>query len=215
MKNLFAFIICFCAFTFTTNAQVTMSVTAGVSPQQTPQPNHIFVNRSTGQEFTFDLAEVKSSYFIGVGARYDLKPFFVGADALYNRREFAYNVDYTMPEFGRTEQTEVYNEQMHIINVPLTLGVNLGIVDVTSGFVPQVIVSNQSDLSNLNGYSEKLDRLRLGMHSGVAANIKDIRVGLSWQMDFNNYADHAYINDQNLTLQGRSSRFLGTLSYLF
>src|SRR5688572_20463076 len=125
MKNLFATILCCCAFSFASYAQVTMSFTAGVSPQRTPQPNHIFVNRSTGEEFAFDLAEVKSSYFVGIGARYDLKPFFVGADALYNRREYAYNVDYTLPEFGRSDQTQVYNEHMDIINVPLTLGVDL------------------------------------------------------------------------------------------
>jgi hypothetical protein len=34
-------------------------------------------------------------------------------------------------------------------------------------------------------------------------------------MDFNNYGDHAYIRDQNLELQGQSSRLLGTISYEF
>ena len=97
----------------------------------------------------------------------------------------------------------------------LHLGVDLGIVDVTSGFLPQIIVSQDSDLSNLPGYSQKLDRLRFGWHSGLAANVKDMRIGLSYQMDFNNYADHAYINGHNLTLSGRSRRVLGTLSYVF
>ena len=216
MKNLFALLVCCFALSYSANAQVTMSFTTGVSPQQNPASNHIFVNRSSpADEFTFDLAQVKASYFVGVGAKYDLKPFFLAAEALYNKREYVYNVDYTFPEFGRTDQKDVYNEHMNIINVPLTIGVDLGVVDVTSGFLPQIIVSNQSELANLPGYSEKLDRLRWGMHSGLAANIKDLRIGVSWQMDFNNYADHAYINNQNLTLQGRSNRFLGTLSYLF
>lgn len=216
MKNLFLLLISVCAVSFLNAQDIKMTFTAGVSPQQNPEANHIFVNRSSPRdEFTFDLSQVKAAYFIGVGAKYDLKPFFLAAEAQYNRREYLYNVSYTFPEFGRSEQIEVYNEQMNIINIPLTLGVVLGIVDVTSGFLPQIIVSQNSDLSNLAGYSQKLDRLRFGWHSGLAANVKDMRIGLSYQMDFNNYADHAYINDQNLTLNGRSSRVLGTLSYIF
>jgi hypothetical protein len=195
---------------------VVMTFTAGVSPQQKPASHHIFVNRtSPSNEFTFDLSDVKASYIIGVGARYNLNPFFIAAEAQYNRREYTYNVSYTYPEFGRTDQTQAYSESMNVINVPLTLGVDLGIVDVTSGFLPQLVVSQKSDLSSISGYSQKLNPLRFGWHSGLAANIKDVRLGVSWQMDFNNYADHAYINEQNLTLQGRSSRILGTLSYQF
>ena len=207
----------FSVLSFSHAQDVKMTITAGMAAQQSPAPNHIFVNRSSPRdEFTFDLSQVKPSYFIGVGAKYDLnKSFFLAAEALYNRREYLYNVSYTFPGFGRTEQTQVLTESMNIINVPLTLGVDLGVVDVTSGFLPQLILSQSSDLEGLNGYSQKLDKLRFGWHSGVAANIKAVRVGVSWQMDFNNYADHAFIHDQNLSLQGRSNRLLGTLSYQF
>ena len=218
MKKIIVFLLFCIAFSFSSiNAQdVRMTFTAGVSPQQNPVTRHILVNRSSpSNEFTFDLAQVKASYYVGVGAKYDFKPFFLAADALYNRREYIYNVSYTLPDFGRTEAVQMMTENMNVINLPLTLGVDLGIVDVTSGFLPQLIVSQDSDLSGIEGYSQKLDRLRFGWHSGLAANIKELRVGLSWQMDFNNYADHAYIRDQNLTLQGRSSRFLGSLTYLF
>ncbi|MDQ3016220.1 MAG: hypothetical protein M3R25_05815 [Bacteroidota bacterium] len=217
MKNLFSLI----AFVFISIASihaqdVKMTFTAGVSPQQTPTPHHIFVNRSSPRdEFTFDLAQVKASYFVGFGAKYELNPFFLAAEAQYNKREYVYGVLYTFPGFGRSEQTEFFTESMNVINLPLTLGVDLGIVDVTSGFLPQLILSNDSDLAELPGYNQKLDFLRFGMHSGIAANINNLRVGLSWQMDFNNYADHAFIRTQNLSLQGRSTRVLGTLSYQF
>jgi hypothetical protein len=193
-----------------------MLFTAGVSPQQTPAPHHIIVNRSTPRdEFTFDLSQVKASYLIGLGARYNLKQFFFTGEAQYNRREYVYNMAYTFPEFVRSETTQQMTESMNVINVPLSVGVDLGVVDVTSGFLPQFVISQKSDLSQVNGYSQKLDRVRLGMHTGLAVKIKDLRVGLSWQLDFNNYADHVYIKDQNLSLSGRSSRILGTMSYIF
>ncbi|HZV71527.1 MAG TPA: hypothetical protein VFG10_18370 [Saprospiraceae bacterium] len=202
---------------FSTHAQdVLMTFSTGMSPQQTPATHYIFVNRSSPRnEFTFDLAQVKASYYIGFGAKYDVEPFFFAAEAQYNRREYIYNIAYTFPGFGRSEQTELLTESMNVINVPLTLGVDLGIVDVTSGFLPQVILSQDSDLRNLDGYNQELKWLRFGWHTGLAANIGSMRAGLSMQMDFNNYADHAFIRDQSLSLQGRSTRMLGTLSYQF
>jgi hypothetical protein len=217
MKKIFLALMASIAGLSTVSSQkVMMTFNAGVAPQHTPSTHHIFVNRSTPRdEFTFDLAQVKASYLIGAGARYDMKPFFLAAEAQYNRREYVYNVDYTFPGFGRSEQAQIMAENMNVINLPLSLGVDLGIVDVTSGFLPQWIISQQSDLADLYGYSQKLDKLRLGWHSGIAANINDLRVGILWQMDFNNYADHAFINGQNLELPGRASRMLGTLSYQF
>jgi hypothetical protein len=197
-------------------AQITMTFSAGVAPQQTPVSHYIFVNRSTPRdEFTFDLAQIKAAYFVGVGAKYDIKPFFLMAEAQYNKREYIYDVSYTYPEFGRTETTVQYSEYMNVINVPLSLGVDLGLVDVSSGFIPQLIVSQQSDLENLSGYSQKLKTLRFGWHTGLAVNINQLRVGVNWQMDFNNYVDHAYVRNQSLRLQGRPTRVLGTLSYQF
>ena len=217
MKNLTILVICCSLFlTFNLKGQVTMTLTAGVSPQQTPTAHYIFVNRSSPRdEFTFDLAQVKASYFVGVGARYDVKPFFFLGEAQYNKREYVYDIAYTFPGFGRTEEAIQYSESMNVINLPVSIGVDLGVVDVINGFVPQVIVSHQTDLDNIRGYSDKLSPIRFGWHSGIAANVANMRIGLDWQMDFNNYADHIYVRDQNLALAGRSSRIVGTLTYIF
>jgi hypothetical protein len=193
-----------------------MTVSTGVSPQQTPNDHYIFVNRSTPKdEFTFDLEQVKASYLVGVGAKYSVAPFFFSAEAQYNKREYVYNVGYTFPGFGRSEDIVKYNESMSVVNLPVSLGVDLGILDVTSGFVPQLIIAHKSDLSKIKGYSENLNHLRFGWQTGLAAHVSKMRIGVNYQMDFNNYADHVNVNDQNLTLQGLTSRMWGTLSYQF
>ncbi|MEP6646193.1 MAG: hypothetical protein ABJC12_03825 [Saprospiraceae bacterium] len=216
-KLIFLTTLLCCISIFSAKSQnVLMTFSTGISPEQTPATHFIFVNRSSPRnEFTFDLAQVKASYFIGFGAKYDVQPFFFSAEAQYNRREYIYNIKYTFPGFGRSEQSQLLSETMSVINVPLTLGVNLGKIDVTSGFLPQIILSQDTDLKNLAGYNQNLKWLRFGWHSGVAANIGDVRVGVSMQMDFNNYADHAYIRNQSLALQSRSTRMLGTLAYQF
>ena len=203
------------AFVVSMHSQVSMVVTTGISPQQTPPSHYIFVNRSTPDEFTFDLRTVKASVFIGAGARYDIKPFFFQAEAQYNKREYVYDVSYVYTGRGRTDEVTEYEEQMDVINLPVSVGVDLGILDVTSGFVPQIILSQQSDLADLEGYNQDLKKMRFGWQTGIAANVNQLRIGLNWQSDFNNYADHASIRNQSLELAGRSSRLLGTLSFIF
>jgi hypothetical protein len=193
-----------------------MVYSAGISPQQSPSGHPIYVNRSDPRsEFTFDLARVKASYFIGAGTRYDLKPFFFMGEAQYNKREYVYAMEPTYPAFGRTEDAVEYTEAMHVINMPISIGVDLGVLDVYSGFLPQLIVSHQSDLENINGYDENLKPLRFGWHTGLAAKVANFRIGLNYQMDFNNYADHLSINNQDLSLSGNSNRFVGTFSAMF
>jgi len=215
-KFFFLAILLISAWYNTAFSQFSMTVTTGISPQQTPTSHYIFVNRSSPRdEFTFDLNTVKASYFIGVGTRYDVKPFFFLAEAQYNKREYVYDVSYTYTGRGRTEQTTQYHEQMNVINIPLSVGVDLGIVDVSSGFLPQLILSQQSDLTQITGYHQDLKFFRFGWQTGIALNVNQMRIGLNWQTDFNNYADHAFIRSQSLTLAGRSSRLLGTFSYIF
>jgi hypothetical protein len=198
------------------NAQFSMTASVGISPQQSPGSDYIFVNRSTPKaEFIFNISQVKASYFAGVGTRYDLFPFFFTAEALYNKRQFVYDVAYTYPGFGRSEETLEYSETMHVINAPISIGVQLGIMEVSSGFLPQFVVGHETDLDNISGYTQKLNPLRLGWHTGIAARLSTLRIGLDWQMDSNSYADHIYINNQNLDLRGKSSRLVGTLSYQF
>jgi len=216
MKKFFVLTTVFLfAFVVSMQSQVSMVVTAAISPQQTPPSHYIFVNRSTPDEFTFDLRTVKSSVFIGAGARYDIKPFFFQAEAQYNKRVYVYDVSYTYTGSGRTDEVNKYEEQMDVINLPLSVGVDLGFLDVTSGFLPQVVLSQQSDLSEIDGYHQDLKTMRFGWQTGIAANLNQLRIGLNWQSDFNNYADHANVGNQSLELAGRSSRLLGTLSFIF
>lgn len=193
-----------------------MTVTVGVSPQQNPVSNHIFVNPSSPQdEFTFDLSQVKSSVVAGIGAKYAMGSFFLAAETQYSKREYVYDVSYTYAGFPRSPQNESYSDAMHILALPVNVGVDLGVIDVTSGLAPQWIVSHHSELEKIAGYQEDLKRLRLGWQSGIAVHVNNLRLGMSWHMDFNNYAEHASLGSQSLSLEGNTNRLLGTISYQF
>ena len=120
MKRLLLLTILLFPVFFLQSQKVVMTFSTGVSPQNTPTTHFIFVNRSSPRdEFTFDLAQVKASYFIGVGAKYDVEPFFFAAEAQYNKREYIYDLYYTFQGFGRSEQSQLMTEYMNVINLPL------------------------------------------------------------------------------------------------
>lgn len=219
MKSIRNFLIIACCSFISFNtleAQVSMVYSIGISPQQAPKGHYVFVNRSSpNSEFTFNLAQVKASYFAGAGVRYTMAPFFLMTEAQYNKRSYVYDVVPTSSSFDRSEETIQFTESMHAINVPVSVGVQLGFIEVFSGFLPQFIVSHQTDLDLLTGYSDDLKTLRFGWHTGIAAKVHKLRIGLTYQMDANNYADHISINDQQLKLSGRSSRIIGSLSFAF
>lgn len=219
MKSIrnFFLIACFSFISFNAlEAQFSMVYSLGISPQQTPTGHYIFVNRSSpNSEFTFNLSRVKASYFAGAGVRYSMAPFFLMTEAQYNKRSYVYDVVPTSSAFERVEETIQFTESMHTINLPVSVGVDLGFIEVFSGLLPQVIVSHQTDLNLLTGYSDDLKTLRLGWHTGIAAKVAKLRIGLTYQQDTNNYADHISINSQHLKLSGRSNRIVGSLSYAF
>ncbi|HSF90269.1 MAG TPA: hypothetical protein VLA46_12680 [Saprospiraceae bacterium] len=219
MKTILSYIIIACMSIISFNvleAQVSMVYSLGISPQQAPEGHYVFVNRSSpDSEFTFNLSQVKASYFVGAGVRYAMAPFFLMTEAQYNKRSYVYDVVPTSSSFIRSEETIQFNESMHVINVPVSVGVELGFIEVFSGFLPQFIVSHQTDLDQLTGYSDDLKTLRFGWHTGIAAKVNKLRIGLTYQMDANNYADHISINDQPLKLTGRSNRLVGSLAFVF
>ncbi len=219
MKSIRIFLIIACCSFISFNAleaQISMVYSLGISPQQAPNGHYIFVNRSSpNSEFTFNLSQVKASYFLGAGVRYSMAPFFLMTEAQYNKRSYVYDVVPTSSSFERSEETIQFNESMHVINVPVSVGVEIGFIEVFSGFLPQFIVAHQTDLDLLTGYEDDLKTLRFGWHTGIAAKVNKLRIGLTYQMDSNNYADHISINDQQLKLTGRSSRLIGSLSFVF
>lgn len=197
-------------------AQVSMVFSMGISPQNSPNGHYVIVNRSNPQnEFLFDLTQVKASYQVGAGVRYDLLPFFLLGEAQYTKREYVYSVKYTYPDFPRSADDLEYNESMHLINVPLSIGVDLGVLEVVSGFVPQFVVAHKNGMDAIEGYSDDLSTIRFGWHTGVAAKIAKFRIGLTYQMDFNNYADHISINSEPIKLTGASGRIMAMVAYGF
>ena len=197
-------------------AQQQWVVSIGVAPQQTPEGHYIFANRAEPvNEFTFNLNKVNSSFYIGGGTRHSFAPFFLQAEAQYNQQSYVYDVEYTYPEFVRSSEVLEYTETTHMINLPVSIGVDLKFMEFTSGFIPKIMVAHQNEMEAINGFQDDLNPLQFSWHAGLAAKWASLRFGLSCQMDMKQYGSHMNVNGEPLTLTGKPTRIVGTASYIF
>lgn len=202
----------------TTQAQdIDFGFQAGIAPTSEPGTNYIFVNRSDPRhEFTFNAIKVHNAIYVGGFTEFRLnEPFFVKAEFMYNQFNTDYELNFLGTDFPRSSTSTIYSETIRQFDLPVSIGVDLGNFDVTSGFTAHLLLNQDTELEQIPGYAKAMDPVRFGFHSGVGFNYSPVKLQFRYVMDFFTYGDHMTVNGQNLSLDNTPGRILGTLSYQF
>jgi hypothetical protein len=199
------------------HSQVSFGIKAGVSPTFSPKTNYTIANRkSPRNEFTFNIASVSSGLMFGAFVEKELdQSFFIRAEAIYNQFETTYDIRYTWGERTRSANVDTYIEKRKRLDIPVSIGARFGDFEISSGIVARMILSNENDMRQINGYEESLTPFQIGLQTGVGLSIMNVTFGLIYQMDFQNYAEHISINGDNLDLSNSPSRLTATIGYKF
>ena len=216
MRNVLMTAIFSLSFIITSYGQMSFGVKAGVSPSVAPNTSHVFANRETPRdEFTFNIANINNGIYIGGFTEVDMKPFFFRFEALYNQHQVDYILNYTFEKRGRSAQESILSEQYHRIDIPASVGVNLGAVEVTSGILTHFNLSQDSELNQIEGYEGDLPTFELGWQTGIGVNLANVNLGLTYQMDFNNYGSHMNVNGSTLEMSNSPTRLIASIAYKF
>jgi len=122
----------------------------------------------------------------------------------------ALHYNYSKVHYGLREiisQNEGYspmdlNETNHVLSLPLSIGVELGIIRITSGVNANTIVHSTTTLTNLDRTQDNGPKFYAGWHSGIGLDIKKFGVELRYTQDFRNYGDGYTIGNKELTFYG-------------
>ncbi len=217
MKTYLTLLVLAILISIQANAQFSFGIKGGAAPVVAPNTNYTIANRAVPvDEFTFNISDVKNSFYLGGYTQYNLDAsFFLRGEALYNWYEIDYLVNYTFESRFRSSDEVTYTEEVHRIDLPLSLGARIGTFEVVSGLVPRLIVKNENEMESLSGYADEMKTLQLGFHSGIGINIQQVTVGMTYQMDFQNYGAHIRFRGESLDLQNRPSRIIFSLGYQF
>jgi hypothetical protein len=217
MKSQFYLPLLISFLSFTANAQWSFGLKTGSSfftPQTT---NQTFVNRTIPcDEFRLGIQDVSNSIYAGAFGQLDLDAhFFLNFEALYNAKQITYTADYRFEKEGRSADVVTYLERTKQIDLPVSIGVHLGEIDLHSGFVARYILSSQNEMEYIVNYHETMRNVQFGFQTGIGFSIARAYFGLTYQMDFENYGAHLNINGENLDLSNCPSRLIGTVGYRF
>ena len=210
-------IVALSVLTTNVGAQMTFGLKAGISPATNPQNSLIIVNRSSPiDEFTFNTLRNNNGISAGIYARKNLAAkYFWQIEALYNYSGTDYEINLLGSDLPRSESRRILSETMHQVDVPLSFGADLGLIEVSSGFTAHVLLDHSTDLGVIPGYGTDLNTLRFGWHMGVNTQLNQVNVGLRFTGDFDNYGSHMRVNGQNLGQYNSPGTLMASISYDF
>lgn len=152
-------------------------------------------------------------YTVGLGARYNMRNgFLVRAELQYN---------YSKVQYGVREITSIHegysrmdlNETNHVISLPLSIGVELGIVRITSGVNANAVVQSTTTLVSLEDMADNSPQFYMGWHAGTGINLNKFGIELRYTQGFRNYGQGYSIGNKELTFYGNPFRWSFILNY--
>ena len=211
---------CFLLISELTNAQLTVGVKGGVSPSVSPGTAYRIVNRNDPvNEFLFNSRQVQYTPAVGLLARLDKHPFWFSAEAVAYGTSETYSIQYcTDKRTAQGTDHENYfelNEKTYFVELPLSVGVTLGRIEVFSGFSPKQVVSQTTELDQIPGYSSDLPKRYMAWHSGIGINLHNVLIDIKYTQAFANYGQHRYVNGEELTLGNSPRRVTASLAFRF
>ncbi len=213
MKTLYSTIVILSCVVAQTYGQVTVGVRIAKSPTVTPGTNHVFVNRQDAtNESLFNIDQVSYSEQLGLMARLDRGKFWCMSEIMYGQRTERYSMIYTR-ELQTGQAPSMMNEKRSFLELPVSAGVSLGVIEVFSGFSVTHDFGFKNELEQIEGYSTTRNALRAGWHSGIGVHVGHVSMDVRYQQEFGNYGDGRYINGQELLLRNTPGRLLITAGF--
>jgi hypothetical protein len=191
-------------------AQFRMDVVGGYSPASQPRSAGIIVNRQLPhEEFVFNIIKADQQFHGGIKTQLELgAPFFLEAGLIYTKARTTYHLAYTLIDAEHPEPDYFKEETNHYLMLPVQIGVNLGMVDVMSGFRLMQSMNNQSELESMPGFQGTTSALRYGWQGSVGLNIMRCRVAIEYQGNFSRVGEGMKITGQSLELMNVPGQFV-------
>ncbi len=199
---------------FHSSGQIHLDIKLGISPSSNPKSASIFVNRSNPyEEFLFNMIRVKSQFYGGLGLHLGLqKPFFVESGVYYSRKSSDYEICYEMLKDDRP-RIQVMSETESILHLPVSVGVRVGSIDITSGISASKNMSAVKQLSHLDGFQLEANPWRVGWQMGIRYPIQRVMVGMEFQGSLHRVGEGMKVNDDSLELQNVPGKLVFSIQY--
>ena len=134
--------------------------------------------------------------------------------------EVVFNSNRTTFKYKKFKSAQFYDtlflkERYQNLDIPLMLGLKLGILRFNAGPVAHIFINNKSELTDLNGYESKFQTATFGYQMGIGFDLSKIMFDLRYEGNFTNFGEHINFNGTKYAFDKGPTRLIATLGIKF
>ena len=206
-----SFFVLFMMISTLSFSQFEMGIKAGLSSTDL-SPESLLLN--DGEKTTkLTITQANYGYHFGLYTRLQIANIFIEPSFLFNST----SVDYDLEEqiFDTGIVNSIKSETFNNLDIPLMVGMKIGFLRIQGGPVAHIFINSASELTAINGYSQKFKDATYGIQGGIGLDILKIRLDLNYETNLSNYGGDIDVNGNTYQFDQRPTRLVATLGIRF
>ncbi len=194
------------------SGQIKLVVSGGLHTVDVTSEDFNFFDKTNTDSFNLKFENASYGFHFGGGIRISLGNFYLQPELLFNSNK----ANFKFTDFNTSSTYDsIRTEKYQYLDIPIILGVKLGLLRLNLGPVAHIFLNNTSELLDINGYAEKFKTATFGYQAGIGFDFKFISLDIRHEGNFSKYSDHILFFGSKLNFDNKASRLIGTLSFRF
>ena len=207
-KSLFILFMLISTYSF---SQFEMGLKTGLSSTDLV-PESILVNN--GETTTkISIADANYGFHFGLYTRVSIANIFIEPSFLFNSSSVDYNLEEQIFDTGIL--SSVKSETFNNLDIPLMVGMKIGFLRLQGGPVAHIFLNSASELTAINGYSQKFKDATYGIQGGIGLDILKIRLDLNYETNLSGFGGEIDVNGTPYQFDQRPARLVASLGIRF
>lgn len=192
-------------------SQFEMGIKTGVSSTDLSPESILIGNGDNTTQLS--IAQANYGFHFGLYTRLTIANIFIEPSFLFNSTSVDYNLDEQIFDTGifSSIKTETYNN----LDIPLMVGMKIGFFRIQGGPVAHIFINSASELTAINGYSQKFKDATYGFQGGIGLDILKIRLDLNYETNLSHFGGDIDVNGNPYQFDQRPARLVASIGIRF
>jgi hypothetical protein len=185
------------------NAQIEFGMKAGISSNNLSVGDLIFQK----DDMNISLANANYGHHFGFYSRIELISLYIEPSVLFNSSKINYNIK----EYSESPISTVVSETYLDMNIPVMVGIKMGILRFYGGPMAKVNLEKTSELVDFDNYSTKIKETTYAYQLGLGLDLWSFRFDVNYENNFSDYGDKISIAGATFSNDTNQARWMATI----
>lgn len=192
--------------------QIEFGLKAGVSTLDLTD-SELSITTPSAEALKLSIADANYGFHFGLYSRIKLLNIYIEPAVLFNSSQ----INYTLQEgiFDESVVTTTKTEKFEKLDIPVLVGIKMGFLRLQAGPVARLHINSISDLTDIDGYSQRFKSATYGFQLGAGLDILNVRLDVNYEGNLSKVGDHIVIDGESYTFGESPSRLVASIGYRF